>query len=80
MDEDALFAFGSVLAAISGVLERRGICSTLELAETIGNVGLMTHEAGYQYERRAKYILQWAHMLKAAADGAASAPSDESQH
>lgn len=36
MDEDALFAMGTVLAALGGLLERRGVCTTMELAETLG--------------------------------------------
>lgn len=41
MDEDALFAFGTVLAALGGVLERKGVCTTHELAETLGGVAVM---------------------------------------
>lgn len=38
MDEDAMFAVGTVLAALGGILERNGICTTFVLAETIGSV------------------------------------------
>lgn len=67
MDEDALFAMGSVLAALGGILERKGVCTTHELAETIGGAAVMTAEAGVQYADRAKYIGSWAHMVRAAA-------------
>ncbi len=70
MDDDALMAVGSVLAVLGGILERRGICSTMELAEAIGEAAKMTMEAGPQYERRAAYIGSWAHMVRAAALGA----------
>lgn len=56
MDEDAMFAVGPVLAALDGILERNGICTTLELAETIGSVALMTADSGDQYAKRAAYI------------------------
>lgn len=70
MEDDALFAFGTVLAALGGLLERNAVCTTMELAETIGNVAMMTHEAGPEYEGRAVYIASWAHMVRAAALGA----------
>ena len=70
MDEDALFAMGTVLAALGGILERNGICTTRELAETLGGVAHMTQQAGEEYKRRAAYIGTWAHMVRAAAEGA----------
>lgn len=70
MDEDALFAVGTVLAALGGLLERKGICTTRELAETLGGVAMMTAETGNEYAQRAAYIGSWAHMVRAAADGA----------
>ncbi len=73
MDEDALFAFGTVLAALGGLLERKGVCTTHELAETLGGVALMTAESGEAYEKRAAYIGSWAHMVHAAALDAGSA-------
>lgn len=72
MDENALFAFGTVLAALGGILERTGVCTTMELADALGGVGLMTCNAGEQYDRRGRYILEWAHMVKAAAEAAGS--------
>jgi hypothetical protein len=73
MDEDALLALGTVLAALGGLLERRGVCTTAELAETLGGVAMMTQEVGPEYERRAAYIGSWAHMVRAAATGAGKA-------
>lgn len=70
MDEDALFAFGTVLAALGGLLERKGVCTTHELAETLGGVAMMTAESGEEYAKRAAYIGSWAHMVRAAALGA----------
>lgn len=69
MDDDAREALGTVLAAIGGILERSGVCSTYELAETLGGVAMMTAEAGERYQKRAAYIGSWAMMVKAAADG-----------
>jgi hypothetical protein len=40
MDDDAREALGTVLAAIGGILERSGVCSTYELAETLGGVAI----------------------------------------
>lgn len=74
MDEDARFALGTVLAALGGILERNGICSTSELAETLAGVADMTQQAGSGYERRAAYIGSWAHMVRAAAIGAEESP------
>lgn len=73
MDEEALFALGSVLAAMGGMLERKGICTTMELAETLGGLAVTTMEAGDQYKGRAEYIGSWAMMVKMAAEGAARA-------
>ena len=67
MDEDALFAVGTVLAALGGILERNGVCTTHELAETLGGVAHMTGQAGDEYKQRAAYIGTWAHMVRAAA-------------
>lgn len=69
MDDDACEAIGTVLAALGGILERGGICSTIELANTLGGVAVMTRDAGPRYHRRAAYIGSWALMVKAAADG-----------
>ncbi|AVA13601.1 hypothetical protein [Sphingopyxis sp. MG] len=69
MDDDAREAIGTVLAAIGGILERDGVCSTYELAETLGGVAMMTAEAGEQFQWRAAYIGSWAMMVNAAADG-----------
>jgi len=70
MDEDALFAVGSVLAAMAGLLERKGICPAMEVAETIGSVATMTRESGEEYAGRAAYLGSWALMVRAAALGA----------
>lgn len=70
MDEDAGFAIGSVLAALGGILERNGICTTMEVAETIGGLAVAAINAGPAYKGRAKYLGAWAHMVKAAAEGA----------
>lgn len=67
MDEEALFAVGSVLAAIAGLPERKGICPAMEVAETIGGVAAMTRESGEEYAGRAAYIGSWALMVRAAA-------------
>ena len=73
MDEDALFAMGTVLAALGGLLERRGVCTTMELAEALGGVAMMTMESGEEYRSRAVYIGGLANMVRAAATGAKGA-------
>lgn len=67
MDEDAMMAVGTVLAALGGILERNGICTVYELAETLGSAAYITQEAGEEYKTRAAYIGSWAHMVRAAA-------------
>ena len=67
MDHNALFAVGTVLCAVGGLLERKGVCTVHELAETLADVTMMTTESGDEYERRAAYIGSWAHMVRAAA-------------
>lgn len=69
MDDDVCEAIGTVLAAIGGILERGGVCSTEELANTLGGVAVVTRDAGSQYHNRAAYIGSWAMMVKAAAEG-----------
>jgi hypothetical protein len=78
MDEDALFAVGTVLAALGGLLERSGVCTTHELADVLGSVAVTTHESGAEYKNRAAYIGGWAHMVHAAAVGAVGA--EKSNH
>jgi hypothetical protein len=75
MDEDAAFALGTVLAALSGILERKGICTTMEVAETIGGVAMMAADAGPEYEGRVRYLGVWAYMVKTAAESAGGANS-----
>lgn len=36
MDHDAAIAIGTALGALGGLLERKGICTTMELAEGAG--------------------------------------------
>ena len=69
MDDDVCEAIGTVLAAIGGILERGGVCSTEELANTLGGVAVVTRDAGSQYHNRAAYNGSWAMMVKAAAEG-----------
>jgi hypothetical protein len=76
MDENALFAVGTVLAALGGLLERKGVCTTHELAETLGGVAYMTQEAGDAYKDRAACIGSWAHMVRSAALGAGNASTN----
>lgn len=70
MDEDALFAMGTVLAALGGILERNGVCTTRELGETLGGVAEMTRQAGPDFQRRAADIGSLAQMIRTAAIGA----------
>lgn len=72
VDDDALLAMGTVLTALGGILERKGVCTVHELAETLGNVALIKAEAGEEFARRASYIGSLAHMVRAAADNPAN--------
>lgn len=69
MDNDAVMAFGTVLAVLGGLLERNGLCTTMEFANMIGNMAVVTKEAGPEYEKRAAYVGRWAHCVLAAAQG-----------
>ncbi len=69
MDEDAVFAFGSALAAIAGLLEEKGVCTATEISQSLGHAALVHLKAGEQYKPRAHYLRAWAVSVKAAADG-----------
>lgn len=73
MDEDAKMALGMVLSALGGILERNNICTTMDLANTLGNLAVMTSESGLRYKKRGEYIGEWALMVRAAAIGAGPA-------
>lgn len=70
MDEDAIMAVGTVLASLGGLLERAGVSTTHEFAETLGSLAMMVQGSGEQYHGRAAYIGEWALMVRAAAVGA----------
>ncbi|GFE77424.1 hypothetical protein [Novosphingobium sp. TCA1] len=68
MDEDAVFAFGSALAAIAGLLEEKGVCTATEISQSLGHAAMVHLKAGEQYKPR-DYLRAWAVSVKAAADG-----------
>jgi hypothetical protein len=80
MDEDAMFAIGCAIAALGGMLERKGICTVEEVAETLGGVSVITGEAGPRYRRRAALLGSWALMVDAAAEGAQGERNAEPRH
>ncbi|TCM12990.1 hypothetical protein EDF56_11614 [Novosphingobium sp. PhB165] len=74
MDEDAVFAFGSALAAIGGLLEEKGLCTAKELAQSLRHAAMVHLKAEKKYHVRGEYLCAWAVSVKAAADGASAAP------
>ncbi|PTR06108.1 MULTISPECIES: hypothetical protein [unclassified Novosphingobium] len=69
MDHDAAIAIGTALAALGGLLERKGICTKMELAEVLGECAVAAEDAGPERVRGAGYLGAWAYMVKLAADG-----------
>lgn len=69
MDYDAAMAVGTALAALGGLLERKGICTTMELVGVLGECAVAAEDAGPECERRAGYLAAWTYMVKLAADG-----------
>lgn len=69
MDEDAVFAFGSALAAIAGLLEDRGVCTATEVSHSLARAAMVHLRGGDQYHSRGQYLRAWAVSVKAAADG-----------
>lgn len=69
MDYDAAMAVGTALAALGGLLERKGICTAMELAEVLGECAVAAEGAGAERVRRAGYLGAWAYMVKLAGDG-----------
>lgn len=74
MDEDAVFAFGSALAAIAGILHEKGVCTATEISQALGHAAMVHLKAEEQYHVRGEYLRAWAVSVKAAADGMGSKP------
>lgn len=68
MDEDAVFAFGSALAAIAGILHKKGVCTATEISQSLGHAAMVHLKAGEEYHARGHYLRAWAVSVKAAAD------------
>lgn len=77
MDDDALKAIGTVMAVLGGLFERNGLCSAMDLANKIGNMAMVTRDAGPEYEKRAEYLAGIAHCVLAAAQGRPKAPGEQ---
>jgi hypothetical protein len=77
MDDDALMAIGTVMAVLGGLFERNGICSTMDFANKIGNMALVTRDAGPEYAKRAEYLAGMAHCVLAAAQGRPKDPGEQ---
>jgi hypothetical protein len=69
MDEDAVFVFGSALAAIAGLLKEKGVCTATEVSQSLGHAAMVHLKAGEQFQARGHYLRAWAVSVKAAADG-----------
>ncbi|WP_395335121.1 hypothetical protein WBP07_27750 [Novosphingobium sp. BL-8A] len=69
MDEDAVFAFGSAIAAIAGLLEDKGVCTATEISQSLGRAAMVHLKAGEEYKTRAHYLRAWAVSVQAAVDG-----------
>lgn len=69
MDYEAAMAVGAALAAPGGLLERKGICTTTELAMALGEGAVVAEAAGPELARRARYLGAWAYMVPVADDG-----------
>lgn len=76
MDEDAVFALGSALAAIAGLLHEKGVCTATEVSQSLGHAAMVHLMAGEQYHPRGQYLRAWAVSVKAAADGMAAPKSN----
>ena len=69
MDHDAAIAIGTALAALGGLLERKGVCGKMELAEVLGECAVAAEVAGPGLAVRARYLGAWAYMVHVAGDG-----------
>lgn len=69
MDHDAAIAIGTALAALGGLLEQKGICTKMELAEVLGECAVAAEAAGPERAGRARYLGAWAYMVHVAGDG-----------
>jgi hypothetical protein len=68
MDYEAAMPVGTALAALGGLLERKGICTTTELAMALGEGALAAEAAGPECAGRARYLGAWAYMVQVADD------------
>jgi hypothetical protein len=69
MEYDAAIAIGTALAALGGLLERKGICTTMELAMALSECAVAAEGMRPELVRRAGYLGAWAYMVKLAGDG-----------
>lgn len=69
MDEDAVCAFGSAIAAIAGLLEDKGVCTATEISQSLGHAAMVHLKAGEEHQKRGHYLRAWAVSVKAVADG-----------
>ncbi|GEM_PF-1203596 len=74
MDEDAVVALGSALAAIAGLLHEKGVCTATEISQSLAHAAMVHLKADEQYHARGHYLKAWAVSVKAAADGMSPAP------
>lgn len=69
MDYEAAMAVGAALAALGRLLERKGICTTTELAMALGECAVAAEAAGPECAGRARYLGAWAYMVQVAGEG-----------
>lgn len=69
MEQDLAIAVGSALTALGELLERKGICTTTELAVALADKAMAAEGAGPEAMRRAGYLGAWAYLVRLSADG-----------
>jgi hypothetical protein len=57
MDDDGLKAIATVMAILGSLFEENGICSMMNFANRIGNMAMVTLDAGPEYAKRASIWL-----------------------
>lgn len=76
MDDEAVKAMGTVMAILGGLFERNGLCFAMDFANMIGNMAMVTRDAGPEYEKRAEYLAGMAHCVLASAQSRPAKPSE----
>lgn len=70
MDREASFAVGTALTALGELLERKGLCTMHEVAETLATAAINAAK-DLDFPGQSRYLGVWAFMARTAAEGAA---------